>query len=246
MINTILFDLDGTVLPLDMDKFSKIYFQELSSFFMETDTKHLISNIWKATEAMIQNTDNKTNEDVFMETFKTLIGDGEMENYINKFDEFYDTGFLKTKAATSKNSWMEKSIIELKLKNYKLVLATNPLFPAKAIHHRIRWAGFDPSDFIYITAYEHNHFCKPQIQYYEEILSDIGKSSKECLMVGNDVQEDLIASKIGISTFLIQDHLIHRRNEEIVSDFKGHYEDFFHFVEGLPKVIHEKTNNRIK
>ena len=237
MINTILFDLDGTILPLDMDAFTKIYFKEISSFFREPEGNKLVSNIWTATNAMLHNTEDKTNEEVFMKTFETLIPEGELESYKKRFDEFYDNGFLKTKAAASQNKLIKKSIYILKSKNYKLALATNPLFPAKAIHHRIRWAGLEPEDFFYITTYENNHFCKPQLQYYEEILRDINKTPEECLMVGNDVQEDLVASKIGIMTFLIRNHLIHRTNEKIISDYMGNYEDFYHFAESLPDIL---------
>jgi FMN phosphatase YigB (HAD superfamily) len=119
-------------------------------------------------------------------------------------------------------------------KGYSVVIATNPLFPLKAIHHRIRWAGFEPSEFDYVSHYEKNHYCKPQIKFYEEILADIYKNPEECMMVGNDVQEDLVAGKLGLKTFLIKDHLLHRTEEEIAADYQGSYVDFYEFVQGLP------------
>lgn len=237
MINTFLFDLDGTLLPLDIDAFMTIYFDEMHAVLKDIIEKDkLIEYIWNATGAMIKSTENKTNEDVFMETFTKMIPQKQIRQFIDAFDTFYDDGFLKTKGSTSQSTYMIQSIQILKEKGYQLVVATNPLFPKKAILHRIQWAGLTPEDFSYITHYEKNHFCKPQIQYYEEVLLNIHKTPEECLMVGNDVQEDLIASQLGIKTFLIVDYLIHRKDTEIRSDFQGDYEAFFQFVKDLPEI----------
>jgi FMN phosphatase YigB (HAD superfamily) len=237
MLDTILFDLDGTLLPLDMERFTAIYFQEMSRFFTDLiDPNRLVNHIWAATNVMVSNTEYRTNEAVFMEHFGTLI-EGELPTYQKRFDHFYDEGFLKTREAVAPNPAIPEAVAHLKEKGYRLVVATNPLFPEKAIYHRIRWAGFEPSDFSYITSYEQNHYCKPQPHFYREVLQSIGKLANQCLMVGNDVQEDLVAETVGISTFLVTDHLIHRTNHPIEqADYQGNYQDFLSFVKKLPTV----------
>lgn len=236
MINTILFDLDGTLLPMDMESFEKLYFESMAAYLKDLiDPKELVKSIWASTNTMVHNIEPRINEEVFMEDFKTRIG-GDTEVYKERFDKFYDTEFMKAKEAVYENEFMKKSVKILKEKGYKVVIATNPLFPLKAIEHRIRWAGFEPSDFEYITSYERNHYCKPQLEYYEEVLKDIDKSPEECMMIGNDVQEDLIAGKLGLKTFLIKDCLLHRTDDEIATDYSGYYEDFYEFVKELPKL----------
>lgn len=236
MLNTILFDLDGTLLPMDMKLFEKLYFGAMAETLADlTGPKELINNIWASTNAMVKNLEYRTNEEVFMEDFEKRIN-GNLEAYKERFDKFYDDAFLKSKAAVVENKLIQESVKILKEKGYKIVIATNPLFPIKAIHHRIRWAGFEPSEFEYITHYEKNHYCKPQLEYYEEILKDINKEAYECMMVGNDVQEDLIAGKLGMKTYLIKDHMLHRTEEHIIADYVGGYEDFYNFVAELPVV----------
>lgn len=236
-MNTVLFDLDGTLLPMDLDDFTKIYFQEMSTSFTDLiKPKELIGSIWASTEAMVKNIEYRTNEEVFMEDFSKRI-DGELQTYLKRFDEFYDSGFLNTRKAVKEVASMIESVKLLKEKGYNLVVATNPLFPEKAIFHRIRWAGFEPSDFHYITSYEKNHYCKPQIEFYKEVLKEIEKTPEECLMVGNDVQEDMIAGQLGIKTFLIKDHIINRAEAEIYADYSGTYENFKDFVEDLPSLV---------
>lgn len=236
MLNTILFDLDGTLLPMDMKAFEKLYFGAMSGCLADLiGPKELVKNIWAATTSMVNNTEYRTNEDVFMEDFKTRIN-GDVEVYKERFNKFYDAEFMQAKAAVFESKLVQESVKLLKEKGYKLVIATNPLFPLKAIHHRIRWAGFEPSEFEYITSYEQNHYCKPQLKYYEEILKDVGKSPEECMMVGNDVQEDIIAGKLGLKTFLIKDCLLHRTEDETAADYEGDYESFYEFVKELPSL----------
>lgn len=237
MIDTILFDLDGTLLPLDLDNFTTIYFNEMGLVFQDlTEPETLVKNIWAATRAMVQNTDLRTNEEVFMEHFGKLVGEDRLPIYQERFNKFYDEGFINTRKSVSQSPYILDSIKILKAKGYNLVIATNPLFPKKAIDHRIHWAGLIPEDFCYITSYERNHFCKPQLQFYQELIAEVNKKPSQCLMVGNDVQEDLIAGKLGIKTYLITDHLIHRDASEIRSDYQGNYEAFHSFVKSLPQI----------
>ncbi|HBE79420.1 MAG TPA: HAD family hydrolase [Firmicutes bacterium] len=234
MIDTVLFDLDGTLLPLDMDKFIKIYFEEMGRKFYDLiEPKKLASHIWAATEVMVKNIEPRANEEVFMEKFGQLIEGSDLRVFQQRFDEYYDQGFLKVREAVAESPAMQKSVRVLRDKGYQLTIATNPLFPRKAIYRRIEWAGFKPSDFSYVSYYELNHYCKPQIQYYQEVLQAIHKTPEQCLMVGNDVQEDLIAGKLGLETYLITDYLIHRTGEPIQSTYQGTYQDFLKYAEGL-------------
>lgn len=236
MIDTILFDLDGTLLPLNMERFLEIYFGEMGRCFAHLiEPGKLVKDVWAATDCMVNNTEYRTNETVFMEHFGGLIS-GDLGVYRQRFDEFYDRGFLKTREAVEANPAVSESIKALQDKGYNLVVATNPIFPEKAIRHRIRWAGFEPDDFSYIACYERNHYCKPQLHYYGELLEQTGKSPEQCLMVGNDVQEDMIAAKLGIQTYLITNHLIHRNTGPIEATHQGTYQDFLEFSKGLIAV----------
>ena len=236
MLDTILFDLDGTLLPLDMEKFLQIYFGEMGQHLADlVEPRQLVKMIWAATDSMVNNTEYRTNETVFMEHFGELI-QGDLSAYQKRFDEFYDQGFLKTRAAVEEIPVIAETVNLLKEKGYNLVVATNPIFPQKAIYHRIRWAGFEPADFMYITSYEHNHYCKPQPHFFRELLQETGKSPEQCLMVGNDVQEDLAAATAGIQTYLITNHIIHRSAEPVNTTYQGTYQEFYEFVQALPKV----------
>jgi FMN phosphatase YigB (HAD superfamily) len=236
LFDTILFDLDGTLLPLDMDEFIKLYFKEVGDYFQDMiEAERLINNVWIGTKAMVTNSGEKTNEQVFMDTFQNHI-DGDIAVYQERFDRFYDDGFLKVRDCTNVSPFIKEAVAVLKEKGYTLAVATNPLFPRKAVLHRIEWAELNPDDFDYISSYEHNHYCKPRLEFYKEVLESLDKYPHQCMMVGNDVEEDMVASKLGIMTYLITDHLINCTNNRIESDYKGTYEDFYKFVCDLPKL----------
>ena len=235
-MNTVIFDLDGTLLPMDFDKFLKIYMHEISKKLSDLiEPEKTVQCIWKGTEMMIKNDGRETNETVFFRCFKDLVGE-HYEEMQRRFDDFYRNEYKKARAATSQDQDMINAVHLLGEKGYALVVATNPLFPEYATHQRLEWAGFSTDEFEYITNFEKNCSCKPNPLFFREVLKNIDKRADECLMVGNDVHEDLIASEVGIRTFLITNHMLNKYNKEIVADYIGNYEAFYHFVQSLPVI----------
>ena len=213
MIDTILFDLDGTLLPMDQERFVKLYLGLLAQYLAPYgyEPQALVKAVWDGTGAMMVNDGEKTNEAVFWDVFRRAFGprvDAERE----LFDEFYATDFAGARVACGSNPEAAGLIAMLKTRGVRCVLATNPLFPRIATMQRIRWAGLDPADFDLVTTYEDSRFCKPNPEYYREILGKIGKEPGQCMMVGNDGREDLAAAKLGMPVFLLTDCLL--RGEE--------------------------------
>jgi len=236
-INTILFDLDGTLLSIDMNDFENIYYSSLSESFKEIlPKKDFMGLLYNSVTAMVKNTEHRTNEEVFMEAMRSQVKD-ELDTYTALFSQYYETGFKVLRNAVKDTKEMQLATELLKKKGYDLVIATNPLFPKTAIDQRIEWSGVDRSHFSYVSYFEINHYCKPNIEYYSEILDSIGKTPEQCMMVGNDALEDLIAGELGVSTYLITDHLLNRKNIEIMADHMGSYRDFLSFAEGMPSLV---------
>lgn len=242
MIDTVLFDLDGTLLSVDMEDFMHSYFKAVSkSFYKYAEPSKLIKNIIGATERMVQSTDSaSTNEMVFEKEFKRLMG-CDIAPFMERFEEFYTTDFKSIKNIINNQPLCKKIVEVLKDKGYEMVLATNPLFPKVAIEERVRWAGIDVDSFILITSFEEMHYCKPRIEYYEEIMEIINKRPENCLMVGNDVEEDMIAHRLGMKTFLLDTHLIKRGDKLPPIDYTGGYKDLYDFVLNELPALEEKA-----
>lgn len=235
--NTVLFDLDGTLLPINGEAFEAIYFKGLSSYFLDKyEPKEFIKLIWNATKAMVLDTSSKTNEEAFMDALQALVNE-DITWMQERFNQFYLNEFDQIKIAVTPNPSIQEAVKLLKEKGYRLIIATNPMFPKIAIDKRIEWTGCDRNDFEYVTSFEKNHYCKPQLKFYEEVLSDLNLDASQCLMVGNDINEDMIVSKLNMSTYLITNHVI---QDTIIPDsvnYSGNYDDFYQFVKDLEPVM---------
>ena len=231
MIKAVLFDLDGTLLPMDEEYFKKIYFGEVYKkiAYLGYTLDELLKVIWYGTKAMIQNDGSQTNEELFWKKFIEVHPDRLEENKEN-FVDFYSNIF-PTLGHTCGYQPLAKDFIKaLKDKGYEVIIASNPIFPLVATKARIRWAGCNPDDFKYITAYENSRFSKPNLKYYEEVLEKTGYKPDEVIMVGNDVREDMIVNKLGIDSYLITDCLLNLDNEDINKYKHGNFEEIMNLV----------------
>lgn len=86
---------------------------------------------------------------------------------------------------------------------FPLTLATNPVWPEEIIKMRVKWADIDPSKFRKITHAEIMHSCKPKITYYEELLKQLDLNAEDCLLIGNHMENDLAATKLGIPVYIV-------------------------------------------
>lgn len=235
-MNTILFDLDGTLLPMDVEEFTKKYFGLIMQTMNENnrDGKMILDAILKGTMAMVRNDGSHTNEEVFWKTFveATQIPQDEIEP---EFYDFYENVFDKINSGIQSQN-MIKAAKLLKEKGYRLYLTTNPLFPRVATLKRVRWAGLDPDDFEWITTYENSSFSKPSVNYYQEVIQGQHLDVNQCMMVGNDVKEDGVIETLGIPLYLVEDYMLNHDNLEIKCRWKGSSQDFLSFAEGLPEV----------
>ena len=124
-----------------------------------------------------------------------------------------------------------EAVKRAKALGFRTVLATNPIFPAVATESRVRWAGLQPEDFALITTYEDTRHCKPNPDYYRDILERLRLSPEECLMVGNDATEDLAAASAGLEVFLLTDCLINREGKDLTPYPHGGFEELLAYLE---------------
>ena len=233
-ITTVLFDLDGTLLPMDQDIFVKEYFGRIAGKLAPQgyEPQRLVDTIWRGTGAMVKNDGSTSNEEAFWKVAVAVYGDRIMKDK-HFFDEFYETEFDKIKSVCGYHPAAAGIVHRLKEKGLRVALATNPIFPARATQWRIQWAGLTPEDFELYTTYENSRYCKPNLDYYRDILTQLNVSADECLMVGNDVGEDMVASHLGMKVFLLTDCLINRTGADISRYPHGSFAELAAFIENL-------------
>lgn len=233
-MKTILFDLDGTLLPMEQETFTRMYFKALSGKLAPYgyNPAELVKAIWQGTDSMVHNKGIHSNEEVFWDTFSGIYGN---KVYDDKkiFDDFYLKDFDVLKDVCGYEPQAQQVIRKLKESGYKLILASNPIFPIVAQKKRMEWAGLNISDFEYITSYENSGYCKPNPQYYKELAEKTGCKADECLMIGNDVTEDMVAQETGMKVFLLTNFLINSEGKDISQYPRGNFNQLLSFIEKL-------------
>lgn len=231
MIKTVFFDLDGTLLPMDQEVFVKAYFGGLAKRLAPYgyEAQALIDAIWRGTGAMVKNDGSRRNEEAFWQTFCTLFGEGALKDTPH-FDAFYREDFDAVAAVCGHDARARAVLDLLHEKRIPAVLATNPIFPAIATEKRIAWAGLSTDDFVLYTTYENCSYCKPNLAYYRDLLDRIGARPEECLMVGNDVQEDMVVEALGMKVFLLTDCLIDRKDSDLSRYPHGGFDELLDFL----------------
>ena len=234
----ICFDLDGTLLPMDLDEFMTAYFKRIAAYAAAhgLDPERFIDALKKGTYAMAKNDGSKLNRDAFWDVFydeygRDALGDFDVEAMANSF---YEEDFGHIGDGFEANPDVARAVDALSAKGYPLVLTTMPLFPLRAVQHRLTWAGLDPSSFERITHYENSKFAKPQLAYYAENLAAMGLQGEDVLMVGNNTLEDMAFMELGADGYLVTDYLLDPIDFDIESVKHGSFADFAAWVESLP------------
>lgn len=233
MIKAVFFDLDGTLLPMDQDDFIRAYFGQLARKLapLGYDPAVLPGSIMAGTYAMVANDGRCTNEEAFWTDFAAREGERALRDR-PVIDGFYREEFGRVREVCGFAPEAGALVAELRSRGVTCVLATNPIFPRTATLARIDWAGLRAEDFAWITTYETCRFCKPNPRYYEMLLEETGLMPGECIMVGNDVEEDMIPTEaLGMTTFLLTDCLINKKDRDITGRPHGGFGELRQFLQ---------------
>jgi FMN phosphatase YigB (HAD superfamily) len=204
-IRAVLFDLDGTLLDSNMQTFLPSYFKALSACVAHLVAgERFVECLLQATRAMLDNDGRETNAEVFARAFYPKIGHPR-ESLEPVFERFYDQEYPKLGHLTRRIPEARRVVSSAFELGHKVVIATNPLFPAKAIAYRMQWAGIEGLPYSLVTSYENSRACKPNLRYFKDILAQVGLGAEACLVVGNE-DLDMVAARLGCPTFLVTDH----------------------------------------
>ncbi len=237
--STVFFDLDGTLLPIDTERFMKSYMESIGAYMTRSgvDAKKAMRALVAGIVAMSKNGRKTINAKTFWHTFCQHMG-GTEETWTPLFQAYYETEFEVVGASTAANPAAAAAVDTLKRKGIRMAITTMPMFPLTAVKARLRWAGLDFRDFIFVTDYETATSIKPYREYYEEALRRADVSGSEVLMVGNHNREDGGAHEAGCDIYFVTDYLIEvEEGLNVASHKHGSLEDFARFCEQLPEAL---------
>lgn len=223
----VLFDLDGTLLDLDLGGFLRRYFAALSEVTQERfGASDIGPAILASTAAMQTAHPGRANRKVFNEDFLARTGI-DLDQEWKVFDDFYRDVFPTLGDGYGPVPGAREAVVCAHSLGLKLAVATQPIFPRAAIDHRIRWAGLAGVPFDVVTTYEIMESCKPWPSYFLQTAEMLGCAPSECLMVGDDPDLDMPATAAGMTTFYV------RENGRAKPDYRGTLADLPALLERL-------------
>ncbi len=237
-LNAILFDLDGTLLPMDQEIFTKGYFQELSKKLghLGLEPEKLIAAVWAGTKAMVKNDGSRRNADVFWDTFAACSG-LDYAPFKEESDVFYVKEFHAARAYTMENPLAAEIVRLAHCCAEHVVCSTNPIFPLSGQLTRLGWIGLKEEDFDLITSYESDCYCKPNPAYFRSVCERINADPASCLLIGNDEEEDMYAATLaGLQCFLVTDHMI-QCPEHPWAGKRGTYSDLIEYLRSMADAV---------
>jgi HAD superfamily hydrolase (TIGR01662 family) len=205
LLRAVLLDLDDTLLGNDIERFLPPYFAALGrrmARFVAPDD--LVKMLLASTRVMMKNDDPAvTNQQAFDADFFPRLGRPATE-VRPTIAAFYEEDFPALQCHTQLRPQARPLVQVLFDQGFDVVIATNPMFPRRAIEHRMDWAGVLDFPFKLVTSYENSHFCKPNPHYYEEVLGRLGCRPDQAIMVGDDLANDIgPAAQVGLHTYWI-------------------------------------------
>lgn len=231
----ICFDLDGTLLPMDLEEFSTAYFKSIAAFVGDhgLDPALFSKALKRGMGVMAGNAGNETNGDMFWHAFAEVYGEGAQAAHALA-DEYYAGDFTRIGSNVAPYPDLAQVLAGLAGKGYPLLLTTMPIFPRRAVEERLTWAGLDPAAFVRITDYDNSKAVKPRLSYFAENLAAMGLAGEDVLMVGNNTLEDLSFLELGADAYLITDYLIDPVGFDLGTVRHGTMADFCRWAATLP------------
>lgn len=204
MIRALLLDLDGTLLENEPSAFMAAYVAAVKRYFApHCDTEKLLAAIDTGVQAIFANQGTGTNAEVFWQAAEPRLP-APRATLMPLFEEFYEVAFTELASVTNPVPGALELVATAQQAGLKLVVATGPVFPRRAIEHRLEWAGLDPVDFDLITCCETMHSSKPRPTYFAQVLDLLGVSAEHAVMAGNHLSFDLQgAQAVGLTTFFV-------------------------------------------
>jgi len=220
-VRAALFDLDGTLVDVDMQVFVPLYLRRLATRLEPyAEPRRTFNTLRAAVMAMLGDT---TGECSLEELLRAMLAEELQMAWPD-----YQAGLvafcredLPELQPLVKPHPLARNLVEACVeRGWRVALATNPIFPREVIDARLAWGGLDDLPFQPVTSYETSRHCKPHPGFFRDLLAELDLPPQACLMVGNDTLHDLAAGRVGMPTCLLTTWRIDRE-PVLPADWEG-------------------------
>lgn len=236
-MKAVFFDLDGTLLFVEIYSYMEEYTKKVTRKFASKgyEPKTFAKKFWDASVELMQCDGSKLCSEAFWESWSKLFDKEDYADDEEFFVDFYENEWKELREPFIKfNPDAVRAVEICREKGLKVVLATNPVFPAIATDQRMGWTGLKPEMFDHVTYYDNSHYTKANPKYYLEICELFGLKPSEVLMVGNDTKDDMNCLDVGLNGFLLtNEYMYDRGNIDISTIPHGDFKELLKYLKNL-------------
>ncbi|WP_161947626.1 HAD family hydrolase [Malonomonas rubra] len=231
-VRALLFDLDGTLLRVDMSRFIPSYVEGLAQYSgaYAKPKKFIRAKLGSIRNLLKTSGDGIMSNEARITSYLQAELDMPEQALVEMFQRYAAERLEELREFVRPIPLAKKILQDCRQLNLPLVLATNPVFPEFMIRARLRWAGLDDIPFDYLTSTENSCYCKPESEYFHEISNYLQVKPENCLMIGNDAHQDMAATAIGMQTFLVDTWLIETEGAQWPYHGRGDHNALQHFL----------------
>jgi FMN phosphatase YigB (HAD superfamily) len=233
-VQAVLFDLDGTLVDVDMQVFIPLYLRRLAGCMEPyAEPPRVERTLRTAMMAMLAGTDGQCSLEELLRSMLTDDLPLAWPDYQAGLARFCRDDLPQLQSLVKPHP-LARNLVEACLaRGWRVALATNPVFPREVIDARLAWGGLADLPFQPVTSYETSRQCKPHPGFFHDLLAKLALPPQACLMVGNDTLHDLAAGRVGMPTCLLTTWRIDRA-PDLPADWEGSHQALLEQLRTLP------------
>jgi len=203
MIRAVLFDLDGTLLDIDVDQFIERYTRSVARQLLPEDADRGFAVLAGSTYAMLApEANDDTNQACLLRQLSDNLGKSPAEIWRSILSLTKDL-LPAFKVMAKPIAGAADVVREVHERGLKVVVATMPIYPRHVMMERLDWAGVRTEWIDHVACLEANRSTKPHKSYFLEMADAVATPPEECLMVGDDEDQDMPALAAGMSVHML-------------------------------------------
>ncbi len=236
VIKAAFFDLDGTLLDIEMNDFISTYIEGLACHFSDVALRYTFSSALRDAmmALLVGDSGFDSNKKLFFAILQKRLGI-DADVFFRRLKNYCENGMEELRPFIRPLPLASQILNQCRNRNLKVILATNPIFPRCIIDARLAWGGLADFPFDFVTSFENTRYCKPDARYFRDLLEEFGLAPEEAIMVGNDTEHDLAACAIGMKTFLVDTWVVDR-GSDFKPDYRGGHRELLRFLENHQQI----------
>lgn len=231
-LRAVFFDLDGTLIDVDMALFVPAYLSRLSACLAaHADPRRISATLLSAVREMLDGNNGPQTLEAFLQD--RLAGQLGLSwsDYQSGLMEFCTTKLEELRPLVRPHPLSRPLLESCLARGWQVVLATNPIFPLQVVQARLDWGGLADIPFRVVTGYENCSYCKPHQGFFSSLYEQLALPPSACLMVGNDTLHDMAAGRCGMPTCLLTTWLIDRPGGTFPASWEGPHQALLELFE---------------